>query len=355
MRIGNLDIGSKLILAPMAEVTDSSFRKICRENGAGLTFTQMVSAEGVIRNNFETLRHYSFSRSEKPIGVQILGNDPNILRQAAKEISLQKPDLIDLNCGCPVDKVYSNRMGSALLDDPKKLGNLVRNLVEGANGVPVSVKLRLGKDRNRINVIENARTAEENGASLLFVHARTRTDRYDTVADWSHLSKVKAAVKIPVVGNGSIFTPDDAKRMLNETGCDSAMVARGALGNPFLFSRFQIMMETGNDPGTPDPVIVRETLLRHIKYLEDEFGQVLALDKAKKQSIWYFKSYSKVDLLMEKIFSIKNLDELRVLINEHSEKIPGLPLNQAENREIHQKFQKKVLFWLAEEVDKAFG
>ncbi len=355
MKVGNLDIGNKLFLAPMAEVTDSSFRKICRDLGAGLTFTQMVSAEGVIRNNFETLRHFSFNRSEKPIGVQVLGNNPNILGEAAKEISKQKPDLIDLNCGCPVDKVCSKNMGASLLEDPKAIGKLVRKLVDNANGVPVSVKLRLGKDKSRINVLDTAKAVDDNGASLVFVHARTRADRYDAPVDWTWLKKVKQAVKIPVVGNGSMFTPAEIKEMLETTGCDSAMIARGALGNPFIFSRFNKLMETGNDPGMPDVLIVRDTILQQINSLKNEFGDLLALDKAKKHSIWYFRFYGSINFLLDRIFSIKNLDDLRKLIDEHTENILNKNLNVDEQTEINKKFQKKVLFWLAEESAEVFG
>jgi tRNA-dihydrouridine synthase B len=349
MKIGNLDIGNKLFLAPMAEVTDSSFRKICKEYGAGITFTQMVSAEGVIKNNFETLRHFSFNRSEKPIGVQVLGNNPEILYEAAKEISKHKPDLIDLNCGCPVDKVCSKNMGASLLDDPKTIGMLVRKMVDGSNGVPISVKLRLGKDKSHINIIENAKAVQDNGGSLVFVHSRTRADRYDMDSDWTWLKKVKDVIDIPVVGNGSLFSPTDVKEMLDLTGCDSAMIARGALGNPFIFSRFNTLMQTGKDPGEPDASIVRKTVLQHINNLESEFGELLALDKAKKHSIWYFKSHSGVKFLLDKVFSIKNLNDLRSLINEHADSILHTPVNIDEHAIIHKKFQRKVLFWLAEE------
>ncbi len=352
MKVGDLDIGKKLFLAPMAEVTDSSFRKICKELGAGLTFTQMVSAEGVIRNNFETLRHYSFHRNEKPIGVQVLGNNPNILNEAAKEISKQKPDLIDLNSGCPVDKVCSNNMGAALLDDPSILGKLIGKLVDGANGIPVSVKIRLGKDKNHINVLDTAKAAEDNGASLIFVHARTRADRYHNNSDWSWLSKVKESVKVPVVGNGSMFTPQDVKNMIDQTGCDSAMIARGALGNPFIFSRFNKLMETGVDPGEPDVFEVRDTLLRHIVNLKNEFGELLALDKAKKHTIWYYRNYHGMNSLLNSVFSIKSLDLLRNLIGIHTEKIADGSVDNNEGLQIDEKFQRKVLFWLEEDIQE---
>jgi tRNA-dihydrouridine synthase B len=160
MKIGNVDLGHKLILAPMADITDSSFRTIAKKNGAGLTFTQMVSAKGVVNNNFDTLRLLVFSRSEKPIGVQLLGNNPEYLSGAVKELIKLKPDLIDLNCGCPVDKVTKYNMGADLLDDPKQIGKLVNSMVKVSEGVPISVKVRLGRDKKKINIIDNAKAAE---------------------------------------------------------------------------------------------------------------------------------------------------------------------------------------------------
>ncbi len=355
MEAGNLKTGKKLFLAPMAEVTDSSFRMICKEHGAGLTFTQMVSALGVIKNEFETLRHLSFNRSEKPIGVQVLGNDPDILGEATKEIAKLNPDLIDLNAGCPVEKVCSHSMGAALLDDPQRIGKIIRKMVDSAGSVPVSAKLRLGKDRTKINIIEAVKAVEDNGASLVFVHARARTDKYDTIADWEWIKKVKENIGIPVVGNGSMFTPDDVKNMIEQTGCDSAMIARGALGNPFIFSRYNLLVETGIDPGEPDAAIVLDTILKQIDLLQKEFGEPVALDKAKKHSIWYFRHSCGISFLLEKIFAVKNLNALRSLLSEHTNKNLNGVCNSEANKEIHKKFQKKILFWLAEENAHVLG
>lgn len=355
MKIGNLDIGQKLILAPMAEVTDSSFRKICKEQGAGITFTQMVSAEGVIKNNFESLRILSFSRTEKPIGVQVLGNDPAIIGEAVKEISRLKPDLIDLNCGCSVDKVTSCNMGSALLDDPEHIGKIIRKMVDNSGGVPISVKLRLGKDRSHINIFETAKAVENSGGSLLVVHGRARNDKYETEPDWSWIKKVKEIVSIPVVGNGSIFTPQDVKRMLEETGCDSVMVARGALGNPFIFSRYQKLIDNGFDPGMPDIETVNDVLVKHINNIEFEFGEVVALDRAKKQTVWYLKDYPGINSLLENVFKMRNFDSLRLLINEHVHKIQSGVLGEADKVDVFNKFKKKVLFWLTEDKAPVFG
>lgn len=349
MKIGNLDIENKLILAPMAEVTDSSFRKIAKEFGAGITFTQMVSAQGVLRNNFETLRLFSFSRDEKPIGVQLLGNNSEIISEAVKEIIKFQPNLIDLNCGCSVEKVVGNYMGSALLEDPKAMGKIIKKMVDASNGVPISVKLRLGKDKNNINILETAKVAEENGASILFVHARTRADKYESDPDWIWLRKVKETVKIPVVGNGSIFTPNDALKMKEFTGCDSVMVARGALGNPFIFDRFNKLISSGIDPGEPSIDVVKNVLLKQISYMEREFGEQKSLDKAKKHSIWYFRFYPGIDQFLEKIFGLDSLFSIRSLIEEHTQNILSGNIKITQLNEINKKFKKKVLFWLTEE------
>ncbi len=355
MKIGNLDIGKKLFLAPMAEVSDSSFRKICKEHGAGLVFTQMVSALGVIKNNFDTLRFLSFSRAEKPIGVQVLGNDPEILGEAVKEIAKFKADLIDLNCGCSVEKVVSQKMGAALIDDPKRVGKIIRKMVDSSDGIPISIKTRLGKDKSHINVLEMAKTVEENGGSLIFIHNRTRTDKYDSDVDSTWLKKIKDAVTIPVVGNGSLFTPEDVKKLLEETGCDSAMIARGALGNPFLFERFNTLIETGVDPGEPGVEVVRDVLLKQIELLVENYGEIACIDKIKKNTVWYFRKYPGIELLLDSIFSFTSVNSIREYIEEHTEKILSNSYAVVSDAIINDKFKKKVLFWLEDENIENLG
>ncbi len=352
MKIGNLDIGKKLILAPMAEISDSSFRKIIKEQGAGLTFTQMVSASGVINNNFDTLRYLSFSRDEKPVGVQILGNDPGIIAEAVLEIKKFKPDLIDINCGCSVEKVLKNDMGSSLLNNPALLAGIIKRASAAAGEIPLSVKLRLGKDKRSINIIENAKIAEDNGASLIAVHCRTAADSYETEPDWTWLRKVKESVKIDVVGNGSVFAPQDALRMFDETGCDSIMVGRGAIGNPFLFARYNSLVEEGCDPGHPGIDIACPVLLRHIDLLRKEFGDDLALNKAKKNSIWYLQFYNGINEYLQSVFSVKSIEDLNKLVAEHCSRIKGNLDPSDEKEEIYRKFKKRILFWLDEENEK---
>ncbi len=351
MKIGNVDIGKKLFLAPMAEITDSSFRKICKEHGAGFTFTQMVSAAGVVNNNFETLRNLSFHISEKPIGVQILGNDPVVIGEAVKEISKLKPDLIDLNSGCPVEKVTTNLMGAALLDDPIRIGKIVSAMVKNSGGIPVSVKIRLGKNHKKINVVEVSKAIEDNGASLIFIHARTREEKYDSEPHWEWIRIVKESVNIPVVGNGSLFNPEDICKMIKETNCDSAMIARGAIGNPFIFERYNSLIETGIDPGEPSIDMVKKVLLEQINLLKEEYGEIKCLDKVKKNIIWYFKNFQGIEELMQKIFSLQDLNSLKNLIDEHSEKIQNNFYKSQFSYIVNIKFKKKVLFWMENDYE----
>jgi tRNA-dihydrouridine synthase B len=336
------------MVAPMADVSDAPFRKISKKHGAGLTFTQMVSADGVVKNNFETLRLYSFGRDEKPIGVQLLGRDPVIIGEAVSELRRVKPDLIDLNCGCPMEKVTSKGMGASISDDPQLLARIVKSMVSAAGEIPISVKLRLGKDHSNINIADSIKVVEDNGASLVIVHARTSSDSYKTDSTWDWLKMVKENVSIPVVGNGSCFFPQDAKDLMDTTNCDSVMIARGALGNPFYFSRFNTLIETGVDPGEPDIEEVVKVTIEHINLLVQEFGEINAFERAKKQSVWYLKNYPGISSLLDSIFKVKSISELEELLIAHEKNIKSGKLKHENIFEINSRFKNKVLFWLSE-------
>ena len=346
MKIGNLDIGKRVLLAPMAEITDTPFRTIAKKYGAGLTFTQMVSAKGVIENNFDTLRLLAFSRNEKPIGAQILGNDPEIVGRAVVDISKYNPDVIDLNAGCPVSKVTSNNFGASIMEDTGLLGKLIASMSKHSRNVPVSIKLRLGWNKNKISILDNAKAAEDNGASMIIVHARTRDTRYNELPHWEWLAKVKEAVKIPVIGNGSLFEPQDIHSMLEKTGCDSAMIARGALGNPFLFKRYNEFVQTGEDPGMPGIEELKNTVIEHINLAVKDAGENIGIKKVKKHVIWYFRHHKGTDEIIKSIFAIDSASELIEFVESHCEKIESGVFEDYKSKYTLENFNRKVQYWL---------
>jgi tRNA-dihydrouridine synthase B len=349
MQIGKLNVSSKAFLAPMADVTDFVFRKIAKDFDAGLTFTQMVSADGVIKNNFETLRLFSFNRNEKPIGVQLLGNDSDILGRAVADLVKYRPDIIDLNSGCPVDKVCNLKMGAYLLSQPEELGKIVSKMVKYSEGIPISVKIRLGL-KDKINVLDIAKIVEDNGASFIIVHARTRKDRYSTEADWEWIAKVKENVKIPVIGNGSIFFAEDAVQMINETNCDAVLIARGALGNPFIFRQINYLLE--GKKYTPSISEIGKIAIQHVTLLEKEQGFNKNLDKAKKNAIWYFKYYNGVWNLIDELYAVNNFEGVREVLQNHVTKLQENFYPHVDVEDINKRFKDKVLFWLAKEEEK---
>lgn len=355
MTAGKLDLLKKLWLAPMAEVTDAPFRIISKKFGAGLTFTQMVSAKGVVENEFETLQYLAFSRNEKPIGVQILANNPQTLAHSVSEIRKYSPDVIDLNCGCPVNKVTRCQMGATILDNPKLLGDLVKSMKDVSLGTPISIKMRLGKNKSNISIIENAQIAQKNGADFIIVHARTKEDRYSVEADWNWFSEIKKNIDIPLIGNGSIFSAKDAYNMITETGCDGAMVARGALGNPFLFQRFNELLETGKDPGEPKPLQIKDAAIEHLNLLSREYGEIRAIHRAKKFIIWYFRNNNGISSLIENMIKINDINALKNYIEEHTNKIINDFYPEEDLNEIENSFKKRVLFWLQENKIAATG
>jgi len=348
MKLKNLDLENKLLVAPMADVSDAAFRKISKEYGAGLTYTPMVSAKGVVENDFLALRLFSFGRDEKPIGVQLLGNSPDYLAGAVQELKNYKPDVIDLNCGCPVDKVTKHNLGAHLLDDPIYMGKLIEAMVKVAGDISISVKLRLGTSDGKINILETSKIAQESGASFIIVHTRTKNKKYKEDPDWDWLRKVKKTVNIPVVGNGSLFSPQDIKKMIIETGIDSAMIARGALGNPFIFNRYNKYFETGVDSGEPKIEEVAEAAIKHSKLLAREYSEIIATIKARKNIVWYFKNLDGIMVFASKIMRAKCIEEQIEIIHEHVENLKQNFYPKDDRELIDQKFKERVLFWLDE-------
>jgi tRNA-dihydrouridine synthase B len=346
VQIGNLKIDSNAILAPMAEITDFAFRKIAKEYGAGLTYTQMVSAEGIAKGDFNTLRLLTFSKNEFPVGVQLLGNDVGILGAAVRELTKLNISIIDLNCGCPVEKVVKNKMGSYLLTQPKLLGKLVKSMVENSNGIPISIKIRLGF-RDEINVLETAKIIEDNGASAILLHARTRNGKYNVEPDLEWIAKVKEISELKIIGNGSIFTVDDAVNMIKKTNCDGVLMARGALGNPFIFKQFNLLKK--GISYKPEYEEIFNVVLQHIELLEREQGFTKNFDRAKKNIIWYYKNYNGIWCLIEQLLSASNFAEIKKIVINHSEKLQSGKYPEEDFEIVNKKFKDKVLFWLAKE------
>ncbi len=286
LKIGNVELENNLILAPMAGVTDLPFRLLCKEQGCGLMYTEMVSAKAILYKNRNTGPLMEVRSEEEPVALQLFGSDPEIVSDIAAQVEDGPYAFIDINMGCPVPKIVNNGEGSALMKNPKLVEEILTALVKKVKK-PVTVKFRKGFDDDHINAVEIARIAESCGVSAVAVHGRTRTQFYSGKADWDIIRQVKEAVKIPVIGNGDIFTPEDAKRMLDETGCDGLMIARGAKGNPWIFSRTLHYLETGELLGPPDKEELKETILRHAQLQIQFKGEYLGLCEMRKHLSWY--------------------------------------------------------------------
>ena len=286
LKIGNVELENNLILAPMAGVTDLPFRLLSKEQGCGLMYTEMVSAKAILYKNRNTGPLMEVRPEEEPVALQLFGSDPEIVSDIAAQVEDGPYAFIDINMGCPVPKIVNNGEGSALMKNPKLGEEILTALVKKVKK-PVTVKFRKGFDDDHINAVEIARIAESCGVSAVAVHGRTRAQFYSGKADWDIIRQVKEAVKIPVIGNGDIFTPEDAKRMLYETGCDGLMIARGAKGNPWIFSRTLHYLETGELLGPPDKEELKETILRHAQLQIQFKGEYLGLCEMRKHLSWY--------------------------------------------------------------------
>ena len=271
MHIGNLTLENNIFLAPMAGITDSAFRFLARQMGAGLVFTEMISSEGLIRDHLRTRNLIFHSPEEKPLGVQIFGKNPETLAKAAQIAVLMGADLIDINFGCPAHKVVKKGGGSSLLRQPKVVAEIVKAVREAAE-IPLTVKIRSGWDDDSINAVEIAHMVQELGVDAITIHPRTQKQGFSGKADWELIKKVKQEIKIPLIGNGDIRTPEDSWRMLNITGCDAVMVGRGALGNPWIFREILYFLSHGHK-SNPPPLEEKISLIRfHFELLVKNCG-----------------------------------------------------------------------------------
>ncbi|OEG00321.1 tRNA dihydrouridine synthase DusB [Vulcanibacillus modesticaldus] len=314
MRIGDVQLENNVILAPMAGINNKAFRVIAREFGTGLITTEMISDKAILQKNERTLKMIEIDDNERPLSLQIFGGEKESLVEAAKVIDEgTKADIIDINMGCPVPKVTKNGAGAKWLLDPLRIEDAIKAIVKAVKK-PVTVKMRTGWDAEHIYVIENAKAVESAGASAVIIHGRTREQMYSGKADWNLISKVKATVKIPVIGNGDIFSPEDAKRMIDQTGVDGVMIGRAALGNPWILYRTVKYLTTGILYPEPTPREKIDVAFVHLDKLIELKGELLGVKEMRKHAGWYLKGLPQAAKVREMINKIESKDEMKQLL-----------------------------------------
>jgi tRNA-dihydrouridine synthase B len=313
--LDGLDLGT-LLLSPMAGVTDTVFRRLCRRMGADTLYTEFVSGDGVVRENARTLEMLDFHPEEHPIGFQIFGGDPEVVAEAARRAWQPGPDLIDINFGCPARKVTRQMAGCAILQDLGLFREVVAAAVAAVPG-PVTVKIRAGWDRQRLVHREAARLAAEAGARAIALHPRTRAQGYSGRADWSLITELVASSSIPVIGNGDLFEPEDVHRMLTETGCAAVMIARGAIGNPWIFARTRTLLATGELPPPPDPAERLAMMLEHARLDVDYKGERRGVRELRKHLGSYTRGLHWGARLRAAAVRIETLADLEGLVRDY--------------------------------------
>lgn len=315
LKIGNVELKNRYILAPMAGVTDLPFRLLCKEQGAGLLCMEMISAKALQYKNRNTKALLQIDPREYPVSLQLFGADPDIISEQAKAIEELPFQILDINMGCPVPKVVKNGEGSALMKNPRLVYDVVYKTVR-AISKPVTVKIRKGFDEEHVNAVEIAKIIEEAGGAAVAVHGRTREQYYSGKADWDIIRQVKEAVSIPVIGNGDVTGPLAAEQLLEETGCDGVMIGRGCQGNPWIFRELNEYEETGKVPHRPSKKEIKEMMLRHAQLQIELKGDYLGIREMRKHVAWYTKGMEGSAKLRDEINRVESYEELEKLLNE---------------------------------------
>ena len=315
--IGKLKIKSPLFLAPMAGVTDHPFRLICKYYGAGVVYTEFVSSNGIIRENLKTLEMMKFTKEERPLGIQIFGDDPEVVGKSAKMVNeMFKPDIIDINYGCPVPKVTKSGAGSGAMKDLCIMDDITSAVVESVKDTPVTVKMRAGWDKDKIISTEAGVRLEKIGVKAITLHPRTTSQRFTGKANWELIKELKEAVNIPVIGNGDINSVDDYKKMVDTTGCDAVMIARGALGNPWIFKELNQYIKNKDESFSPSLKERIQLCRKHYELLKEDKNSYVCLNLTKKHFSWYLKGFNGAVEWRRKFMYSKTTEEVESLLEE---------------------------------------
>ncbi len=316
MKIGNVEVKSPVILAPMAGVTDLPFRVLCTEQSAGMVCMEMVSAKAILYNNKNTEELMAIDSAEKCVSLQLFGSDPDIVSEMAKRIEEKPFDVLDINMGCPVPKVVNNHEGSALMKNPLLAGRIIEQTVKAIKK-PVTVKIRKGFDDAHVNAVEVARIAQESGAAAVAVHGRTREQYYSGTADWEIIRQVKGALTIPVIGNGDVVDGPSAKALMEQTGCDAIMVGRAARGNPWIFHQINTYLETGVEEIRPDYETVKQMMLRHAAMLLETKGEYTGIREMRKHVSWYTAGYPNSARMRQMVNEMETYEQLKEFLDTY--------------------------------------